>query len=244
MDDAKAVHHGGTVVIEDDRITDVGSSAEIAATRHPPGATLIDAGGKAVLPGLVDLHYHTALGKGWSDHLPLWEYLQTCWYPMIRALDHEAAYWAALASYSESRAPGHGQRHVPPAATRWPGRPTRSASGPSCRTTSPTTSTPRHAGRQREGLPGPARPATAGSRCSSASSGCRWPRGTCCATPGRSRTSSAPGSTSTSTSRCRRWRSPRRSSAVGPPSSPTTAGSSGPTASPRTASGCRTPRSP
>ena len=54
------------------------------------------------MPGLVDLHYHTALGKGWSDHLPLWEYLQTCWYPMIRALDPEAAYWAALASYSES----------------------------------------------------------------------------------------------------------------------------------------------
>jgi 5-methylthioadenosine/S-adenosylhomocysteine deaminase len=54
------------------------------------------------MPGLIDLHYHTALGKGWSDHLPLWEYLQTCWYPMIRALDPEAAYWAALASYAES----------------------------------------------------------------------------------------------------------------------------------------------
>jgi 5-methylthioadenosine/S-adenosylhomocysteine deaminase len=54
------------------------------------------------MPGLVDLHYHTALGKGWSDHLPLWEYLQTCWYPMIRALDPESARWAALASYAES----------------------------------------------------------------------------------------------------------------------------------------------
>jgi 5-methylthioadenosine/S-adenosylhomocysteine deaminase len=104
MDDAMAVHHGGTVVIEDDRIVEVGSSAEITKRRPDirSGATLIDAGGKAVLPGLVDLHYHTALGKGWSDHLPLWEYLQTCWYPMIRALDHEAAYYAALASYSES----------------------------------------------------------------------------------------------------------------------------------------------
>ena len=55
-----------------------------------------------MLPGLVDLHYHTALGKGWSDHLPLWEYLDTCWYPIIRALDDDAAYWAALASYTES----------------------------------------------------------------------------------------------------------------------------------------------
>jgi 5-methylthioadenosine/S-adenosylhomocysteine deaminase len=50
----------------------------------------------------VDLHYHTAIGKGWSDHLPLWEYLDTFWYPAIKALDDEAAYWAALASYCES----------------------------------------------------------------------------------------------------------------------------------------------
>ena len=104
MNDAGDVHFGGTVVIEDDRILDVGPSAEVSKRRPDvrASATVIDAGGKAVLPGLVDLHYHTALGKGWSDHLPLWEYLQTCWYPMIRALDHEAAYYAALASYSES----------------------------------------------------------------------------------------------------------------------------------------------
>jgi 5-methylthioadenosine/S-adenosylhomocysteine deaminase len=104
MNDGLDVHFGGTVVIDGDRIVDVGPSAEVAK-RNPEartGATVIDAGGKAVMPGLVDLHYHTALGKGWSDHLPLWEYLQTCWYPMIRALDHEAAYYAALASYSES----------------------------------------------------------------------------------------------------------------------------------------------
>jgi 5-methylthioadenosine/S-adenosylhomocysteine deaminase len=55
-----------------------------------------------VMPGLVDLHYHTALGKGYSDDLPLWEYLETCWYPLIRQLDDDPAYWAALASYTES----------------------------------------------------------------------------------------------------------------------------------------------
>src|SRR5216683_1931176 len=99
MDDAL---FDGAVVLEDDRIADVGRTADVLA-RHPSGgARVIDARGKAILPGLVDLHYHTALGKGWSDHLPLWEYLETCWYPIIRALDYEAAYWAALASYSES----------------------------------------------------------------------------------------------------------------------------------------------
>jgi 5-methylthioadenosine/S-adenosylhomocysteine deaminase len=102
MNDAGEVVFDGAVVIEGDRITDVGPAAEVLARNSADGARVIDAAGKAVLPGLVDLHYHTALGKGWSDHLPLWEYLQTCWYPIIRALDYDAAYWAAMASYSES----------------------------------------------------------------------------------------------------------------------------------------------
>ena len=102
MNDADDVIFGGTVVIEDDRIVDVGTAAEVSARQSEDGARVIDATDKAVLPGLIDLHYHTALGKGWSDHLPLWEYLEACWYPMIRAIDPEEAYWAALASYSES----------------------------------------------------------------------------------------------------------------------------------------------
>jgi len=102
MNDANDVVFDGAVVLEGDRITDVGPTTDVLARQSAEGARVIDASGKAVLPGLVDLHYHTALGKGWSDHLPLWEYLETCWYPIIRALDYEAAYWAAMASYSES----------------------------------------------------------------------------------------------------------------------------------------------
>ncbi|MCU1491980.1 MAG: mtaD [Acidimicrobiaceae bacterium] len=102
MNDAGDVHFEGTVVVEGDRIVDVGPSTEVAARTTREGARVIDASNKAVLPGLVDLHYHTALGKGWSDHLPLWEYLETCWYPLIKALDYDAAYWAALTSYAES----------------------------------------------------------------------------------------------------------------------------------------------
>jgi 5-methylthioadenosine/S-adenosylhomocysteine deaminase len=102
MNDSGDVVFDGTVVVDGDQITDVGKTADVLARQSAEGARVIDASGKAVLPGLIDLHYHTALGKGWSDHLPLWEYLETCWYPIIRALDYEAAYWAALASYSES----------------------------------------------------------------------------------------------------------------------------------------------
>ena len=102
MNDRDEVHFDGTVVLEGDRIVDIGTAAEVAERQSQDGARVIDARNKAVLPGLVDLHYHTALAKGWSDHLPLWEYLETCWYPIIRALDDEAAYWAALVSYGES----------------------------------------------------------------------------------------------------------------------------------------------
>jgi 5-methylthioadenosine/S-adenosylhomocysteine deaminase len=99
MDDARTVHFGGHLVIEGDRITAVGPGRYDGASA---GTEVIDATGMVVLPGLVDLHYHTAIGKGFSDHLPLWEYLDTCWYPLIRNLDAEAAYWAAAASYLES----------------------------------------------------------------------------------------------------------------------------------------------
>jgi 5-methylthioadenosine/S-adenosylhomocysteine deaminase len=54
------------------------------------------------MPGFVDLHYHTALAKGWNDNLPLREWLDACWYPIVRTLDREDAYWAALLSYSDS----------------------------------------------------------------------------------------------------------------------------------------------
>ena len=101
MNDAHDVHFDGAIAIEGDRIAAVGSSAEGLA-RFREGARIIDARGGAVMPGLVDLHYHTAIGRGWSDHLPLLQILQQFWYPVVRAIDPEAVYWAALASYAES----------------------------------------------------------------------------------------------------------------------------------------------
>jgi 5-methylthioadenosine/S-adenosylhomocysteine deaminase len=100
LDVAGTYFERGTLIIDGDRIAAIGDGSVPVADQ--PGDETIDASGKIVMPGLIDLHYHTALGKGYNDHLPLWEYLDECWYPIVRAVDPEAAYWAALASYAES----------------------------------------------------------------------------------------------------------------------------------------------
>jgi 5-methylthioadenosine/S-adenosylhomocysteine deaminase len=96
VDRDDTVIFGGHVVLDGDRIVAVGQG------RYDGDGEIIDAAGMIVMPGLVDLHYHTAVGKGFMDHLPLWESLEQFWYPSIRALDEETAYWAALHSYLES----------------------------------------------------------------------------------------------------------------------------------------------
>ncbi len=100
VDDFGTVHVPGHVVIDGDRIAAVGQGSYPGEV--PPGAQVIDASEMVVMPGMVDLHYHTAVGKGFCDHLPLLESLEQFWYPSIRALDPETAYWAALNSYAES----------------------------------------------------------------------------------------------------------------------------------------------
>ena len=100
INDADDVHFGGHVVLDGDRIAAVGEGAYNGPVGN--GDQVIDAASQIVMPGLIDLHYHTAIGKGFCDHLPLLESLEEFWYPSIRALDPETAYWAALNSYAES----------------------------------------------------------------------------------------------------------------------------------------------
>jgi len=63
---------------------------------------VLDMTNKVIMPGLVDMHFHSAVARGWNDYMPLKEYLEECWYPSIRALDNESCYWVALASYLEA----------------------------------------------------------------------------------------------------------------------------------------------
>jgi 5-methylthioadenosine/S-adenosylhomocysteine deaminase len=99
-----AIHWPGTVVLERGTIADVGPAAEVASrTPASPDDTRVDASGHAVLPGLVDLHCHTGVERaGHTESLDLWSALTQHWYPMMRALDEETVYRAALKTYADS----------------------------------------------------------------------------------------------------------------------------------------------
>ncbi|MBX7535416.1 amidohydrolase family protein [Qipengyuania sp. GH1] len=59
--DGSGTIDNGTIVIEGDRIAAIGPAANVAV---PSGATIIDAAGQTVIPGLVDAHAHGAQGVG------------------------------------------------------------------------------------------------------------------------------------------------------------------------------------
>jgi imidazolonepropionase len=61
MDDLHIVQDGA-VIIEDGLITAVGETAQVMATVDAQAFTVIDASGKAVLPGFVDSHTHFIFG--------------------------------------------------------------------------------------------------------------------------------------------------------------------------------------
>ena len=50
----------GRIVVVNNRITAIGKAADVAI---PAGATRIDATGKTIIPGLVDAHWHGAMGE-------------------------------------------------------------------------------------------------------------------------------------------------------------------------------------
>lgn len=100
MDPARRIIERGSILIRDDRIAKISTAdAEIRAWRA--GST-IDARDKVVMPGLVDLHFHTYLTRGVSDDLPLDTWLSKIIYPKIRQITPDEVYVGALMSYCES----------------------------------------------------------------------------------------------------------------------------------------------
>lgn len=91
----------GYIQVKDDLITDIGTGA------GPTDADIVDAGGKILLPGLINLHNHiySALSRG--VYLPKYspnnflEILEGMWWNLDQKLDRELVSLSARATYFE-----------------------------------------------------------------------------------------------------------------------------------------------
>ena len=92
MDPHRRIIRRGSLAIEGDRIAAIG---EVVEGR---GDVVIDARGKAVLPGLINAHTHLpmTLLRGIADDMPLLEWLETKIWPIERNLKKGDCYRGAL----------------------------------------------------------------------------------------------------------------------------------------------------
>ncbi len=107
MDADSTVLEDGAVAITGERIVAVGSAAELAA--RYPDARVLDATGKAVLPGLINTHTHVpmTLLRGIGDDLELMEWLEKVIFPAEAAnVDEEFVRWGTRLACLEMIAGG------------------------------------------------------------------------------------------------------------------------------------------
>ncbi len=96
LDDAGHIHYDADLVIEDGRITHVGSAPPDLAPDE-----VVDAGGRAVMPGFVNAHCHSPMTfeRGWAEDLPFDRWLNEKIWVAESALTPDDVYWgAALAA--------------------------------------------------------------------------------------------------------------------------------------------------
>ena len=98
-DDAFRSYDPGTIVFDDREIVAIGPSEDIDI---PPQATVQDGHRKlAVLPGLIDVHSHSSLLKGFSENAQLMEWLPE-YQREHQVLTEEDAYFGCLVNYMEA----------------------------------------------------------------------------------------------------------------------------------------------
>lgn len=98
-DEAFSHYTNGTVVFDQSGIVAIGDSNEVAV---PPHAREIDGKGRlAVLPGLIDVHSHSSLLKGYTENAQLMDWLPE-YQREHRVLTEQDAYFSFLVSYMEA----------------------------------------------------------------------------------------------------------------------------------------------
>jgi 5-methylthioadenosine/S-adenosylhomocysteine deaminase len=93
VNDANEVIHNGVLVVEEGKVTHVGSAEEFD---HQSADLLVDLKGKWVLPGLVNTHSHIVMTilRGIGDDMQLKPWLETRIWPMEQQYTTETAKWS------------------------------------------------------------------------------------------------------------------------------------------------------
>lgn len=100
VDENHRIIPNGSIYIEGNRIRAVGPEAQIG---DKPGATVLDAAGKLVLPGFVQVHVHLnqTLFRGTADDMDVVDWLKRRIWPFEQAHSYDSVYASARLSILE-----------------------------------------------------------------------------------------------------------------------------------------------
>lgn len=100
VDDDFQILHDAALCFENDRIVAIGDNASLQ--QRFQDATIINASGMVLMPGLINTHMHSGLIRGTAEDLPVWDWLTLHVDPKHKVLLPDDAYIAAKLCYSES----------------------------------------------------------------------------------------------------------------------------------------------
>jgi 5-methylthioadenosine/S-adenosylhomocysteine deaminase len=100
--DRRRLLQPGAVLIDGEAIVTVGAPDEVASHPRAIGAEVVDATGRAVLPGIHNCHLHSGLLRGTAENLALLDWLRTYVDPAHRALTPDIAEAASRLCYAEA----------------------------------------------------------------------------------------------------------------------------------------------
>ncbi len=95
--DGDSIVENADVVVTDNRIVAVGTSGEVEV---PEGAEIVDVSGKTVMPGFVDVHYHSMWLVPEIHPQQVWQYLTNVAYGVTTTRDPQTAFTDVL-SYAD-----------------------------------------------------------------------------------------------------------------------------------------------
>jgi 5-methylthioadenosine/S-adenosylhomocysteine deaminase len=100
--DRRRLLQPGAVLIDGEAIVAVGAPDEVASHPIANGAHVVDATGRAVIPGIHNCHLHSGLLRGTAENLALLDWLRTYVDPAHRALTPDIAEAASRLCYAEA----------------------------------------------------------------------------------------------------------------------------------------------